>query len=806
MNRYICIHGHFYQPPRENPWLEEVELQDSAFPYHDWNERVTAECYAPNTASRIVDNENRIIDLVNNYSKISFNIGPTLCAWMERHKPEVLNAIVAADKASKERFSGHGSAIAQVYNHMIMPLANRRDKYTQAYWGIMDFEKRFGRFPEGMWLPETAVDIETLEVLAELKIKFTILAPRQAWRIKDLSGDNEWKEVNDRIDPTEAYLCRLPSGKSINLFFYDGPISRDMAFSKLLSNGEEFARRLMSAFNSSREGPQLVHVANDGESYGHHSKFGDMALAYCLYHIEASEQAKVINYGEYLEKYPSTKAVEIHDNSSWSCIHGIERWRDNCGCNSGRKGWTQAWRKPLREALDVLRDEFSNLYEQEAAKYLTDPWKVRNEYLEIIHDRSRDTVKRFLTRRTTHELSHEETVLVLKLLEMQRNCMLMYTSCGWFFDEISGIETTQVLRYAAKAIQDVESLSGKSYEPAFLERLAFAPSNLLKDGSEVYSLYVKPASVDLIQVGVHYGISSLFDVHPQVTRLYCYSVENQFYKKLGNGKFKAAIGKIRVESSIHWEESIITFAVVHFSDHNINSGVRVFVSDEAFLTMQKELVNAFDQGNVTEFLHLMLHHFGSNNYSLRHLFRDEQRKILHDILSDTIQVANFTLRTMHENNYAVMTFLQSLQHPIPPIFVIPAQLVISDQLAKLFDTSTLDLEKIQALSQQAEKLSLKFQLIDEIQLKVSQWITNRIEVLSTHPLDTQLLEEMDKSLAVVSLLHLDLNLWKAQNNYFALSKTIFPIQTQRAKVGDLQAQRWVSLFLNIGVHLRVKVQ
>ncbi len=804
MTRYICIHGHFYQPPRENPWLEEVELQDSAYPYHDWNERITAECYAPNTASRITDSENRIIDLVNNYSKISFNIGPTLCAWMERHKPDVLEAIIAADKASKERFSGHGSAIAQVYNHMIMPLANRRDKYTQAYWGIIDFEKRFGRFPEGMWLPETAVDIETLEVLAELKIKFTILAPRQAWRIKDLSADNAWKEVGERVDPTRAYLCQLPSGKTINLFFYDGPISQEMAFGKLLEHGERFADRLISAFNDSRTWPQLVHVATDGESYGHHSKFGDMALAYCLYQIESMQQAQLTNYGEYLEKHPPAYAVEILENSSWSCNHGIERWRNDCGCNSGRQGWTQAWRKPLRDALDFLRDESATLFEQEASQYLTDPWKVRSEYLEVIHDRSRDDVKRFLARRATHELSHEETVRVLKFLEIQRNCMLMYTSCGWFFDEISGIETTQVLRYAAKAMQDIQSLVERSLEPDFLEKLAAAPSNILTHGGEVYQRYVKPASVDLIRVGVHYGISSLFTVHPQVTRLYCYSVENEFYKKIGNGKIKAAIGKIRVASAIHGEENIISFAVVHFGDHNINGGVRIFMGDDAFLKMQNDLTAAFEQGNITEFLRLMLHHFGSNNYSLQHLFRDEQRQILRDVLSDTLQVAKFTLRTMYENNYAIMTFLQGLQHPIPPPFVIPAQLVISDQVVALFDSPSLDLEKIQALALQAEKLSIKFQLLDEIQFKVSQWITSRIETFSRHPFDTQLLEDMDRSLTVISSLHLDLNLWKAQNTYFAMSKTIYPVQTQKAQLGDLSAQRWITLFLNVGIHVHVK--
>ena len=354
MERYICIHGHFYQPPRENPWLEEVELQDSAYPYHDWNERITAQCYAPNTASRIFDQEGRIVDIINNYSKISFNFGPTLLSWMERHKPDVHAAIIEADRLSQERFSGHGSAIAQVYNHMIMPLAGKRDKYTQVIWGIRDFRRRFGRDPEGMWLPETAVDIESLEILTELGIKFTLLAPRQAHRVKRIRKGAKWNDISEgRIDPTMPYICLLPSGRTIHLFFYDGPISQDLAFGGLLSSGEGFANRLAGAFADFRDWPQIVHIATDGETYGHHHRYGDRALAYCLYLIESQNMATLTNYGEYLEKHPPTHLVEIFENSSWSCIHGIERWRNSCGCSSGMyPGWIQEWRSPLREAMD----------------------------------------------------------------------------------------------------------------------------------------------------------------------------------------------------------------------------------------------------------------------------------------------------------------------------------------------------------------------------------------------------------------------------------------------------------------------
>ena len=297
MDRYICIHGHFYQPPRENPWLEAIELQDSAYPYHDWNERITAECYAPNAVSRILDAENRITRLVNNYAKISFNFGPTLLGWLAATAPEVYQAVLAADRQSRETFSGHGSAIAQPYNHVILPLANHRDRYTQIYWGIRDFEHHFGRAPEGMWLPETAVDLESLEILAELGMRFTILAPHQASRVRSI-GSRTWDSVaGGQIDPTRAYEQRLPSGRTLAIFFYDGPVSRAVAFEGLLSRGESFADRLNSAFSEERDWPQLVHIATDGESYGHHHRFGEMALSYALNCIEANQLARLTNYG-----------------------------------------------------------------------------------------------------------------------------------------------------------------------------------------------------------------------------------------------------------------------------------------------------------------------------------------------------------------------------------------------------------------------------------------------------------------------------------------------------------------------------
>ena len=482
MNKYICIHGHFYQPPRENPWLEAVELQDSAFPYHDWNERVMAECYAPNAHARLLDGDGRIERMANNYAKISFNFGPTLLSWMSEKAPDILDAIVAADKKSREQFSGHGSALAQCYNHIIMPLANRRDKFTQVAWGIRDFESRFGRKPEGMWLPETAADNESLDVLAEQGIKFTILSPHQARRVRPLddSDENHWQDVGGaKIDPSMPYLVKLPSGRSIAVFFYDGPIAQAIAFEELLRNGETLANRLMDAFDDGRDHPQLAHVATDGESYGHHFQYGDMALAYALNLIEKNDQVRLTVYAEFLEKYPPTHEVEIHQPSSWSCPHGVDRWKRDCGCNSGgHEGWNQQWREPLRNALDWLRDKFAPLYETKAKELLKEPWVARDDYITVILDRSPENMSKFFTRHATRDLNESEQITAMRLLEMQRHAMLMFTSCGWFFDEISGLETTQVIQYAARALQLAKELSSENFEPGFLEILEQAKSNI----------------------------------------------------------------------------------------------------------------------------------------------------------------------------------------------------------------------------------------------------------------------------------------------------------------------------------------
>src|SRR6202140_4054307 len=695
--RYVCVHGHFYQPPRENPSLEAIELQDSAYPYHDWNERITAECYAPNATSRILDNEQRIIKLINNYGMISFNFGPTLLSWLEAKAPRVYAALQEADQLSSHKFGGHGSAVAQAFNHMILPLANRRDKVTQVKWGIADFEHRFKRRPEGMWMPETAVNIETLEVLAENGILYTIMAPRQAKRVRR-KGGRSWKDVSgDRIDPSRAYLVNLPSKKTISVFFYDGPISQGVAFEGLLNDGKRFADRLMSGFSDSRQGPQLVHIATDGESYGHHHHRGEMALTYALDEIERQNLAKLTNYGEFLEKHPPKHFVEIVENSSWSCAHGVERWRSDCGCNSGGHPWNQQWRAPLRAALDWLRDKLAPIFESRLKEYVRDPWATRDDYIRVILDRSEESRKAFFADQAIRPLEPHEQVAALKLLEMQRHALLMYTSCGWFFDELSGLETTQVIHYAGRALQLAEECGGERLEPEFVQQLALVKSNLPEhgDGAKIYEKWVKPAVVDIERVGGHYAISSLFESYPEKTRIYCYEVERDRYSVEAEGKMRLAHGSARLRSTITQESAALDFSVLHLGDHNVTAGLRS--ADASSDEDQNKLIAAFAQADTAEVIRLLDQVYGKHIVSLRQLFRDEQRKIANLILNEALNSAAAVYRTFFESQAPLIRFLNGLDIPVPAALKSAAEIALNNQLEQYLERPDLDLESIQGL-------------------------------------------------------------------------------------------------------------
>jgi alpha-amylase/alpha-mannosidase (GH57 family) len=780
MNRYVCIHGHFYQPPRENPWLEDIELQDSAYPFHDWNERITTECYEPNSAARILGEEKRISRIVNNYTGISFNFGPTLLSWLEKCRPSTYLAVLEADRVSRKRFSGHGAALAQAFNHMIMPLASRRDKRTQIRWGIEDFVHRFDRQPEGMWLPETAVDTETLELLAEQGIGFTILAPHQARAVRKL-GEKTWKDVSDSsVDTKMPYLCRLPSGASIVLFFYEGPIARDVAFSGLLNDGERFATRLLENF-SDHDGGQLVHVATDGETYGHHHRFGEMALAYCLDFIESRSLAKITIFAEFLEKCPPTFEVKIVEESSWSCAHGVERWRSDCGCHiGGEAGWNQSWRGPLREALDWLRDQLTPLFEQELAPICADPWETRDAYIEVILDRNPEKVRAFLQRQAGRELAPEEEVKTLRLLELQRHAMLMYTSCGWFFDEVSGIETTQVLAYAARVLQLAEEACGVDLEAEFLSRLEKTPSNLARWGNaaRIYQTLVKPTRLDLIRVAAHHAIVSGFGDHcqpeaPHVHDIHCYTAENCTIEKVPGGRMRLSVGRALIRSKVTWNQDEFTYAVLNLGGHNLNAGVRPYQDQKSFAAMRQAVIAAFDRSDIPEVVRQMDRHFGTHNYNLWHLFKDEQRQVLQQVMAQTLEEIEASFRMIYENHFPLMRFLREIDVPIPKPLSVPVELVLVSRFRHLLENSRPHPNQLRSLAEEVEKLGIPLE--DPIlALAAGRLIVGLMEKLYLSRQNLAHLLTIIETVEVLCSLPIKVDLWQAQNLYWDIHQTLRP--------------------------------
>jgi len=702
--KYLCIHGHFYQPPRENAWLEMIEQQDSAAPYHDWNERICAECYGPNALARLLDAEQNLIQLTNNYSRISFNFGPTLLSWLEKKEPEVYQSILEADKISQSRFGGHGSAIAQVYNHMILPLANVHDKETQIKWGITDFTKRFGRAPEALWLAETACDTPTLCALADAGMKFVILAPGQCARVRPI-GQEKWEEVGAAVDPKRAYQCNLPNGKSIALFFYDGPISQGIAFSDTLSSGEKLAERLLSTYNENEEA-QLMHIATDGETYGHHQKFADMSLAYCLKKVEETPDVELTVYGEFLEKYPPRYEAQIVENSSWSCCHGVERWRSDCGCNSGRAGWKQKWRGPLRAALDFVRDELVKTFETVGREYFKDPWAARNDYVDLILDRSLDAQHRFFLKHAT-EKAWNDRAGALTLLEMQKNALFMYTSCGWFFDEISGIETVQIMQYACRALELNYRLTGNDLEPAFVEKLALAPSNIkeLKNGARVYERYVKPQETSAEKMALEHIISLMADETVNPGRAFSCEVLSFSPHKWLADHARLWAGEITLKSTVTLVEKTIRFAVLRRGAAVLtcaaqeNDGTDI----SAWTHELETLFQAQKYDEVQTCITAKLSHV----YAVSSMLNDVRRKVMENTLRRMTEQTDKEFTRLFEAQYPVVRALQLIGAPVPPAFGTVAEFVLAEDLKAEIRAAEINIGALEELMEDVKALGLK---------------------------------------------------------------------------------------------------
>ncbi len=806
---FLTVHGHFYQPPRENPWLEAIEQQDSALPAHDWNERINNECYNPNSVSKIVDSKNQILNVVNNYEYMSYNFGPTLLSWLEEFAPMAYERIIKADITSRKLHSGHGNAIAQVYNHMIMPLANERDKQTQVKWGKKDFEYRFGREPEGMWLAETAVDDDTLRVLVENGIKFTILSPYQAQRIRK-EGEENWQDVSwGNIDPARSYRYYIKSapGKYIDLFFYDGAISKSVAFDELLKDGNKFVNRLKDGISTLRDYPQLINIATDGESYGHHTKFGDMALAYAMKLKVKDAGFIVTNYGEYLEKYRSDWEVEIKPVSSWSCFHGVGRWSDDCGCSTGgHPGWNQKWRKPLREALDYLRDETIAIFKKCGKKYFLNPDLTRDNYISVILDRSENSVKSFQEEFFVPELDNEQKVRAMELLEIQRQAMLMYTSCGWFFSEISGIETVQIMKYAARVMQLAKSFTKKDFEPRFLEILSEAKSNLPEFGSgkDVYERFVKPSVVTPKQIVSLWAISSLYTDIEDEEMVYCYRIKKHSYKKVVKGNSKLVIGHIEVKSMVTLEKSNLVFALLQFSGGDFHCAIKEY--SDNFMETRKELIRTYLVSPLTEIIRTIDNYFGKEYFTLIDIFIEERRKILQTMLKGKLKNFANTYESMYNEGKGSIYQMQTLGLEIPNEFKISAQYVLTKQFNDLFVESKgfLSNDILQQGSDilfEAKRIGIEIDKAPTAKI-FSRKIAQNVSRLA-YALDLQQVEATLEILDCISKLELSVDIAEAQNYFF--SKIVTNIEELVQNMTCSADRELVTMLFEIGENLNINM-
>ena len=805
---YLTIHGHFYQPPRENPWLEYLETQDSASPAHDWNERIDAECYTPNSVSRIVDNRNMILDIVNNYTYINFNFGPTLLSWLEKYSPLTYKRIIEADKQSVLEHDGHGNAIAQVYNHMIMPLANENDKHTQVIWGIRDFEARFGRKPEGMWLAETATDDDTLRVLIEHGIKYTILSPYQAQRVRHFNS-NDWQDVSwGNIDPARAYRYYLKSQpeKYIDLFFYDGAISKSVAFDEILKDGQRFIKRLQEGISNDRNYPQLINIATDGESYGHHTKFGDMALAYIMKVMARDKGFTITNYAQYLEKFPPQVEVDIKPVSSWSCFHGVGRWKEDCGCSTGgHPSWNQKWRKPLREALDYLRDELVVIFEKEASKYMQNPWGARNNYIDVVLNRNEETIRKFQDENFVQNLTEEQKVNAMKLLEMQRQTMLMYTSCGWFFSEISGIETVQIMKYAARAMQLAKDFTDKDIRFEFLEILKEAKSNIAEcgTGKDVYMKYVVPSVITKKQIANLWAISSLYRETEDEEHVYCYKITKKDYKTIGKAKFRLVFAHLQVQSDLTLEKSDIILALLKYSGGDFHCAIKPYTNEEDYKQIQNNLTDVYLNAPVTEILRAFDENFGNEYYTLKDVFLEERRKVLDTMLKGKIQKFDQAYQEMYFDSKSSIFYMQSLGVKIPDEFKILAKYTLSKHFNEILSETNecLTAEKLQqakAIIDEALKIGIEFDTTHVSSLyskKVAKSILNL-----AHDFNMEQAQVVISLLNEIDILNLKVTISEAQNIYFGKVLKKFKNVIESETKLD---RSFMNLVLNIGTQLNI---
>ena len=679
----LVVHGHFYQPPRENPWTEQVDAEPSAAPFHDWNERIAAECYGPNGWARVLDERGRITDIVDNYEHLSFNIGPTLLSWLEVHAPDVYARVISADRKG-------GGAMAQAYNHMILPLANERDVRTQVRWGLADFHHRFGRPASGLWLPETAVNDEVLRVLAEEGVRFTILAPAQAEAVRALEDGADWVDVGDgsvATGPPHRWFHPDDPDRSVDIVFYDGPISHDIAFGLTGLSSQELVRRVAEAGS----GGTPVVVATDGETFGHHHKYADRALAYAFAHEAAAAGVRVLNTNTLVEEVTPTHEVRVRE-SAWSCAHGVRRWRDDCGCSTGgQPDWNQEWRAPLRAALDVLRDALIDVVDRRGWAVLRDPWAARDAYIDVILGRR--TIDDFLEE---HRGGEPDDVVALTLLEAQRHALLMYTSCGWFFNDLAGIETVQVMRYAARLLDLLGEIGEHGPVDEFLDVLAGARSNDPEegDGRAIWERHVLASRVDAERVVAHISLVRLLERKDPPATVGPFTVLDHESALVERGPLVGAGGRLALEHRRTRRRTEHVYAAVHLG------GLEVFGATRApdptrDVQLFEEVAEAVRSGaRVSTVLRLLAEGVGPREFGLESALPDAADQLVASAAGQLIDRFAATYERLYADHRGTLNALLTAGYPLPPELRAPAEFALArrfeEEIARAVDDDSTD--------------------------------------------------------------------------------------------------------------------
>jgi alpha-amylase/alpha-mannosidase (GH57 family) len=814
MDRDLVVHGHFYQPPRENPWTGEVDREPGAEPYHDWNERIFHECYRANAHARIIDDHGRVERIISNYLHMSFNFGPTLLAWMEKHHAITYGRILGADRASADLRGGHGNAIAQAYNHTILPLASRRDKVTQVRWGVADFLHRFGRRPEGMWLPECAADEETLEVLIEQQIKFTVLSPFQAAKTRRI-GEKEWRDSSGgQVDASVPYrfFHGDGSGRWVDIIFYDTGASKGVAFEGVLTSSAGYVDRIERApLGAGR----LVAVATDGESYGHHTRFGERCLAHAMESVVKTRGFRTTNFAEFLATHEVRNEVKIDlgpdkRGSSWSCAHGVGRWFRDCGCHTGgRDGWNQQWRKPLREALDNLHVVADEIYQEVGGQYFEDPWEARNDYVGVLLERHR-TLDDFLGRHAKGPLAEFARVRAMSLVEMQLQAQLMYTSCGWFFSDVSGIETRQILKYAGRVLDLLGEL-GRDETGRFLEQLSEAKSNKPEEGNgaDVFRRHVEPVRVTPHRISAHLAITGLLDDDEESGEVAGYSYHRQDFTRRSLGRLSMCTSRVELQSMRTRRRHHHAVAALHLGGIDFYAVVKEQPIDDGqpkrgtsvsrggpggatFAASAQRLWNAFSSASLPALLRRAAIEFGPHEFGLEHLLPDSRERISEQIFASLLRRFSEEYAFLYEDNRRTLDMLQSAGFPLPRELRAAAEFT----LGRLFEEEI----KKQEQSRDPEKYRRAMEIAEQVGqhgYQIDRTTSRKLfENMITDAVRTAVSKRDDESydsaidlLALTDRLDLEVNLEPAQEAAYdaALSS-----QGSGEKFAKLLIALWVS--------------